>query len=106
MGTNKTPTRILPVRLRHRRSVIVEALVLSIVGALLGATVAWLLFNGHRFGTQGGSGFGSKLDARLWVRPALFGLGIAWACGIGIVGGLFPAIRAARLPVAAALRPT
>jgi len=33
-------------------------------------------------------------------------VGIVWACAIGFLGGLFPAIRAARLPVAVALRPT
>jgi putative ABC transport system permease protein len=40
----------------------------------------------------------------LTVTPGLILLGIIWACIIGVVGGLFPAIRAARLPVAAALR--
>jgi len=38
------------------------------------------------------------------VTPTLVILGIIWACAIGVIGGLFPAIRAARLPVAAALR--
>jgi len=38
------------------------------------------------------------------VTPALLGVGIAWAFGVGLVGGLFPAVRAARLPVAMALR--
>jgi putative ABC transport system permease protein len=38
------------------------------------------------------------------VTPALVTLGIIWACVIGVIGGLFPAIRAARLPVATALR--
>jgi putative ABC transport system permease protein len=38
------------------------------------------------------------------VTPGLLALGIGWAVAIGMVGGLFPAIRAARLPVAAALK--
>ena len=38
------------------------------------------------------------------VTPRLLALGLAYALLIGLVGGLFPAIRAARLPVATALR--
>jgi putative ABC transport system permease protein len=38
------------------------------------------------------------------VTPALIVTGILWACAIGILGGMFPALRAARLPVAQALR--
>jgi putative ABC transport system permease protein len=40
----------------------------------------------------------------LSVSPQLMVLGIVWACLIGVLGGLFPAMRAARLPVAMALR--
>jgi putative ABC transport system permease protein len=38
------------------------------------------------------------------VTPALLGLGVVLACVVGFIGGLFPAVRAARLPVATALR--
>jgi putative ABC transport system permease protein len=38
------------------------------------------------------------------VTPALLGIGMLWACVVGFFGGLFPAVRAARLPVATALR--
>lgn len=86
-------------------SVLAEALLLSLVGALLGAAVAWLLFNGNALSTNGGQ-FGSDVSFRLRVGPSLFVVGIAWACAIGLLGGLFPAIRAARLPIAVALRPT
>jgi putative ABC transport system permease protein len=84
-------------------SVFVEILLLALAGGLCGAAIAWLLFNGHSVNTLGG-GVGGQLIFDLVVTPGLIALGIAWACLIGIVGGLFPAIRAARLPVATALR--
>jgi putative ABC transport system permease protein len=84
-------------------SVFVEALFLALIGGALGAALAWLLFNGHSVDTNGG-GFQGQVMFDLAVTPALIALGIIWACAIGIVGGLFPAIRAARLPVATALR--
>jgi putative ABC transport system permease protein len=84
-------------------SVFVEALLLALLGGACGALIAWLLFNGHSVDTSGG-GTGGQMIFELVVTPALMALGIAWACFIGIVGGLFPAIRAARLPVATALR--
>jgi len=85
-------------------SVLAEALLLSLLGALLGAAVAWLLFNGNALSTGGGE-FNSDVSFRLLVGPSLFAVGIVWACVIGFLGGLLPAIRAARLPVAVALRP-
>jgi putative ABC transport system permease protein len=84
-------------------SVFVEALLLALIGGSVGALIAWLLFNGHSVNTLGG-GFGGQLIFDLAVTPALVALGITWACVIGVIGGLFPAIRAARLPVATALR--
>jgi putative ABC transport system permease protein len=84
-------------------SVFVEALLLALIGGAGGALIAWLLFNGHSVDTLGG-GFGGQLIFDLAVTPGLVTLGIIWACVIGVIGGLFPAIRAARLPVATALR--
>jgi putative ABC transport system permease protein len=84
-------------------SVFVEALLLAVIGGAIGALIAWLLFNGHSVDTLGG-GFAGQLIFDLAVTPGLVALGIIWACVIGVVGGLFPAIRAARLPVATALR--
>jgi putative ABC transport system permease protein len=46
----------------------------------------------------------SSLVFEVRVTPALLGVGILWACTVGLIGGLFPAVRAARLPVATALR--
>jgi putative ABC transport system permease protein len=83
-------------------SVLIEAMLLSVVGALIGAGLAWAFFNGNVVSTLG-SNF-TQVVFRLAVDPALVVLGVVWACAIGLVGGLFPAIRAARLPVATALR--
>lgn len=86
-------------------SVLAEAMLLALVGALLGAALAWLLFNGNALSTGSGE-FHSQVMFKLLVGPSVVGVGIAWACAIGLLGGLLPAIRAARLPVAVALRPT
>jgi putative ABC transport system permease protein len=80
-------------------SVVVEALLLTLIGASLGAGVAWLFFNGNVVVSD-------YYIYSMVVPPALLALGIAWAVAIGVIGGLFPAIRAARLPVATALRAT
>ncbi len=88
----------LPVML----SVMIEALLLSLIGGVIGASLAWLFFNGHSVSTLGG-GF-AQVVFQLTVTPALIVTGVVWACLIGLLGGLFPALRAARLPVAQALR--
>jgi putative ABC transport system permease protein len=82
-------------------SVLIESLLLALVGALLGAAIAWLLFSGNTVSMGGGI---SSLVFEMRVTPALLGIGILWACVVGFFGGLFPAVRAARLPVATALR--
>lgn len=85
-------------------SVILEALMLALLGATLGASIAWLCFDGHTASMI--SGPRSSLVFSLMVTPSLVVLGVVWACVIGLLGGLLPAWRAARLPVAAALRKT
>jgi putative ABC transport system permease protein len=80
-------------------SVLVESLLLAVPGALLGAAVAWVLFNGN-------SAQIASLSFPLAVTPALVVLGIIWSLVIGLIGGFLPSIRAARLPVATALRAT
>jgi putative ABC transport system permease protein len=80
-------------------SVLVEALLLSVAGALLGAAAAWILFNGN-LNALGPNVF------HLAVTSDLVTVGLIWAVVIALLGGLFPAIRAARLPVATALRAT
>jgi putative ABC transport system permease protein len=88
----------LPVLL----SVMLEALLLSLLGGLIGAALAWVLFNGHSVSTLGGAF--AQVVFKLTVTRTLIVTGILWACIIGVVGGLFPALRAARLSVAEALR--
>ncbi len=78
-------------------SVLTEALLLSLLGAAIGAAAAWLAFNGNLHAA-------GSLVFRLTVTPALVAHGIGLACMLGLFGGLFPALRAARLPVAVALR--
>ena len=85
-------------------SVMVEALLLALIGGVLGALLAALLFNGNVVNTLG-SNF-SQVVFQLDVSPALVQLGVIWALVIGALGGLLPALRAARLPVVTALRAT
>jgi putative ABC transport system permease protein len=82
-------------------SVLVESLLLSLIGASFGATISWLLFNGNTVTI--GDSVGS-LVFNMQVTPALLLVGVLLAVGVGLIGGLFPAVRAARLPVATALR--
>ena len=84
-------------------SVLVEALLLAAAGGALGALAAWVFFNGHTVSTtQGSANAQLVFDITVTLRLAL--VGIAASIVIGFIGGLFPAIRAARLPIATALR--
>jgi putative ABC transport system permease protein len=77
---------------------------LALAGGLVGAFLAWLFFNGNTVSTLGGNF--TQIVFPLRVSAGLLVLGVIWAVVIGILGGLFPAIRAARLPIATALRAT
>ncbi|MBL0165336.1 MAG: ABC transporter permease [Xanthomonadales bacterium] len=83
-------------------SVMLETMLLALIGGLLGAFIAWLLFNNYTVSTLG-SNF-SQVVFQFSVSPALLWTGVKWALAIGFVGGLLPAVRAARLPVTTALR--
>lgn len=83
-------------------SVLTEALTLSLLGGALGAALAWAFFNGHGVNALGGNF--TQLVFRLLVTPGLMIQGILWSVVIGLIGGLFPALRAARLPIVEALR--
>ena len=82
-------------------SVVVEALVLAAIGAAAGSAIAWFLFAGDSISIGGGQG---TLITTLVITPSTLVTGFAWACGVGLVGALFPAVSAARLPLATALR--
>lgn len=83
-------------------SVLLETLLLALAGGLLGALVAYAVFNGYTVSTLG-SNF-SQVVFQFQVGPSLLLRGLQWALAIGFVGGLFPALRAARIPVTTALR--
>lgn len=84
-------------------SVLVEALLLSLVGGVLGGLVAWAGFDGYQTATMNWQSF-SQVAFAFAVTPALLAQGLIYAAIMGLLGGLLPAIRAARLPVVTALR--
>ncbi len=84
-------------------STVVESVLLALAGGALGGLLAYLVFNGFQVSTLNGPSF-SQVVFDFAVTPELLGQGMRAALLIGVVGGLFPAIRAARLPVATALR--
>lgn len=83
-------------------AVMLETMLLALLGGLIGAGLAWLVFNGYSVSTLGNNF--SQVVFQFKVSPELLWNGLKWALGIGLVGGLFPALRAARLPVTEALR--
>lgn len=84
-------------------SILVEALLLALIGGGVGAGLAWLAFDGYKTATMNWQTF-SQVSFAFDVTPNLMISAIEYALVIGLVGGLFPAIRAARLPLAMALR--
>lgn len=84
-------------------SVMIESLALALLGGALGATVAYLVFDGFTASTLNNVSF-SQVAFDFAVTPQLVQDGVTWALVLGAVGGLFPAIRAARLPITVALR--
>ena len=83
-------------------AVMLETMLLALAGGVLGGVIAWGLFNNYSVSTLG-SNF-SQVVFQFKVTPELLWTGLKWALGIGLIGGLFPALRAARLPITAALR--
>ncbi|HUP63366.1 MAG TPA: hypothetical protein VNA69_23465 [Thermoanaerobaculia bacterium] len=75
-------------------------MVLAIIGGTVGAIGAWIAFDGFRAATLNWRQVAFSFD----VNGPLLLQGIGAAVAIGLIGGLFPAIRAVRLPVAMALR--
>ncbi|MBT8060096.1 MAG: ABC transporter permease [Xanthomonadales bacterium] len=84
-------------------SVLLESLLLSLVGGAIGAALAWWAFDGFRAATLNFTSF-AQVAFAFEVSPSLLVRGITFALLIGLVGGLFPAVRAARQSVSSALR--
>lgn len=83
-------------------SVLLEAQLLALIGGVIGAVLAYLMFNGYTAATLGSNFSQVAFDFR--VTTALMGQGMVLALMIGLIGGFLPAWRATRLPVATALR--
>jgi putative ABC transport system permease protein len=84
-------------------SLMLESLALALTGGIIGGGAAYLAFNGFHTAAMNWQSF-SQVAFSFRVTPALLLEGILWATVIGLIGGIFPAIRAARMPIASALR--
>ncbi|HEY4751835.1 MAG TPA: ABC transporter permease, partial [Candidatus Limnocylindrales bacterium] len=86
-------------------SVLLESLVLALAGGAVGAALAYVCFNGFQTSTINWQTF-SQVAFAFRVTPPLLVRAIVWAACLGLLGGFLPALRAARVPVAVALRET
>lgn len=84
-------------------SVILEALVLAAMGGALGGLIVYLIADGRTASTLNTASF-SQVVFDYQVTAQLIAQGMTWALVLGFIGGLFPAVRAARLPITTALR--
>jgi len=84
-------------------SVLAESLLLACAGGVIGGALAYAAFNGFQTSTMNWQSF-SQVAFAFAVTPRIVASGIVYALAMGLVGGLLPAIRAARLPVVSALR--
>ena len=84
-------------------SIMVESLCLALAGGMVGAAAAYFLFNGFHASTLNWQSY-SQVAFTFTVTPILICEGILCAAFIGVIGGLFPAMRAARLPIVSGLR--
>ena len=82
-------------------SVLIETMTLAAVGAAIGATATWILFDDFTAATAGTAG---QIVFAFDVSPDLLWKGLRWALAIGFIGGLLPAVRAARLPITLGFR--
>jgi putative ABC transport system permease protein len=84
-------------------SVLAEAMLLGLLGGVLGGVAAYLGFNGYQASTLNFQSF-SQITFAFTVTPALMILGVIYALLLGLLGGLLPGLRAARLPIPQGLR--
>lgn len=84
-------------------SVLAESLLLALIGGAVGAAAAYFVLNGYQAATMNWASF-SQVAFSFAVTPRLLIQALVFSLLMGLIGGLFPAIRAARLPVATALR--
>ena len=94
LGFNSSPVVV---------SILIESIILASIGGTIGALLAWAAFDGYKTATINWSSF-SQVTFAFDVNGPLLIQGILYSVLIGLIGGLFPAIRAARLPVGLALR--
>jgi putative ABC transport system permease protein len=84
-------------------SVLLEAMVLGLLGGVVGGALVYFGLNGYQASTLNWASF-SQITFAFTVTPALLVTGLGYSLILGLVGGLLPALRAARLPVTAGLR--
>jgi len=84
-------------------SVLVEAMLIAVVGGVLGMVIAYVAFNGLRASTMNFANF-SQITFAFTITPALLTQGLIYALTLGFFGGLLPSLRAARLPIVSGLR--
>ncbi len=85
-------------------AVIIESSLLALVGAMIGIAIAYGAFSGATISTLGGALFDTQVVYSLTVTKSIIVAAIAIACTLGLLGGLVPAVRAARMSVVDALR--
>lgn len=84
-------------------SVLAEAMLIGLIGGVLGMVVSYFAFNGMRASTMNFATF-SQLTFAFTVTPQLLIQGLIWALVLGLIGGLLPSLRAAKLPITTGLR--
>jgi putative ABC transport system permease protein len=84
-------------------SVMAESLALAAIGGVIGGLIAYAAFNGYQTSTMNFQTF-SQVAFAFRVTPQLLIMGLVYALAMGFIGGIFPAVRAARLPIPTALR--
>jgi putative ABC transport system permease protein len=84
-------------------SLMLESLALAFIGGALGGGLAYAVFNNFHTATMNMQSF-SQVTFAFQVTPMLLAQGVIWASVIGLIGGIFPAVRAVRMPIASALR--